>query len=111
MQAETKREKRRREVEFSKVGLEVPHADKVFTKKKRNNASEEVYEDKNSSPAMQLHSVTNTQSSHDEFGQYGVSVGEVPNDNVQPSMPEVVENFADSPQNEEINKSKVSITL
>lgn len=39
MQVETVREKRRREVEFSKAGLELPHAEKAHTKRKRDVVS------------------------------------------------------------------------
>lgn len=109
LQVETVREKRRREVEFSKAGLELPHAEKCFTKRKRHNASQstdlEVYEDKSSLPAIDVHSFTNMQSSHDELvssdGQGGVSVEEVADDSTQPSLPEFVDKSTHSSQIEE----------
>ncbi|KAH6793614.1 RNA helicase family protein [Perilla frutescens var. hirtella] len=112
-QVETVREKRRREVEFSKAGLELPHAEKTIKKRKKYNASQstdiEVYEDKICIPAVDVHSDTSMQSSHDEpvtsDGQGGVSVEEVANKNTQPSLPEFVEKSAHSSQIEETMKS------
>ncbi|KAK4418101.1 ATP-dependent RNA helicase DEAH13 [Sesamum alatum] len=53
-QVETVREKRRREVEFAKVGLELPDSDQPFKKRATNNASQNVeeYEDKIQSQAI-----------------------------------------------------------
>ncbi|KAL0435922.1 UNVERIFIED_CONTAM: ATP-dependent RNA helicase DEAH13 [Sesamum radiatum] len=53
-QVETVREKRRREVEFAKVGLELPDSDRPFKKRATNNASQnlEVKEDKIQSHAI-----------------------------------------------------------
>ncbi|PIN24158.1 DEAH-box RNA helicase [Handroanthus impetiginosus] len=52
-QVETVREKRRREIEFSKVGLELPDSDQPFKKRRGDSAShdDEVHKDKIESPA------------------------------------------------------------
>ncbi|KAL8548762.1 hypothetical protein ACS0TY_007866 [Phlomoides rotata] len=107
-QVETVREKRRREVEFSKAGLEL--TDQPSTKKKRDNASQnieaEVVEDKTSSPAINLNSETNVQYSDDGFVTFGraggYSVKEGTNDTIQQSIPESPQKCTRSTQIEEI---------
>ncbi|KAL6508693.1 hypothetical protein OROGR_023404 [Orobanche gracilis] len=103
-QVETVREKRRREVEFSKAGLELPHSGKAHAKRKRDNASEnidiQVYEDEISLPATDVHLDTSMQPLLD--GRVGVSFEEVENDNTQPSLPEFGEKSTQSSQIEEI---------
>lgn len=111
-QVETVREKRRREVEFSKAGLELPHAEKTTKKRKNDNASQnndvEVYEDTICVPTIDVHSDTNMQSSHDEpvtsDGHGAVSVEEVATENTQPPLPEFVEKSTHSSQIEETIK-------
>lgn len=109
LQVETVREKRRREVEFSKAGLELPETDQPFTKKKRDNASQnievEVNEDNTCSPAFNPNAKTNVQSSDNGFvtvGRSGDSVKEGANDTVQQSIPELPQKCTQSTQIEEI---------
>ncbi|KAL6538007.1 hypothetical protein OROGR_011995 [Orobanche gracilis] len=103
-QVETVREKRRREVEFSKAGLELPQSGKAHTKRKKDNASEnidiQVYEDEISLPDTDVHLDTSMQPLLD--GRVGVSFEEVENDNTQPSLPEFGEKSTQSSQIEEI---------
>lgn len=89
LQVETVREKRRREVQFSKAGLEMPHDEKAHTKKKRDDASQnmgiEVPNDEIPVPAAEV----------------GVFIEDVANVNAQPPPPEI-------PQTEEIAEPMVS---
>lgn len=102
LQVETVREKRRREVQFSKAGLELPHAEKALAKRKRDDTPQnidiEVHEDEICLPATEIYSDTDMQASHDELGTsdggVGVLMDEVANDNTQPSLPE----FEEKPQ-------------
>ncbi|KAL1557641.1 RNA helicase [Salvia divinorum] len=114
-QVETVREKRRREVEFSKAGLELPLAEKAHTKRKRDNASQnnddvEVSEDEICLSDKNVHSDTNMQSLRDEPDtsdrRVGDSFEEVANDNTQPSLPGSEEKSTETCQIEEIMKPK-----
>lgn len=53
LQVETVREKRRREVEFSKAGLQLPDSDQPFAKRRTQHVSDndDVYEYRTKSPA------------------------------------------------------------
>ncbi|KAI3449441.1 hypothetical protein Pfo_006106 [Paulownia fortunei] len=125
-QVETVREKRRREVEFSKLGLELPNSDQPFTKRRSNNASSnvEVYEDKILSPAIngsdygQSPLVDSVGSFENEFcgnapvtsdGGGVLFVKEVADETIGPSMPELPQMSTHSFHNEETIKSTVTI--
>lgn len=51
LQVETVREKRRREVEFSKAGLQLPDSDQPFAKRQHVSDNDDVYEYRTKSPA------------------------------------------------------------
>lgn len=94
----------------------MPESEKAHTKRKRDNASQnidiEVYEDEACLPATDVHLDTSVKSLHDEpdtsDGRIGVSFEEVANDNNQPSLPEYEEKFTQSSQIEEIVEPMVS---
>ncbi|KAL3648074.1 hypothetical protein CASFOL_009042 [Castilleja foliolosa] len=120
---ETVREKRRREVEYSKAGLEMPNSGQPLTKKRANNASNgvEVNEDKIQSPAaINGNESDDMQSSLDDFVGLSknkacdnapvfynktevLSVKEVANEIIGPSMPEKPQKPIGSSNNEKIN--------
>ncbi|CAN4108398.1 unnamed protein product [Withania somnifera] len=80
-QGETSREKRRREVQFSKAGLDVPHRDQPVKKRTVDNLSSDVLLD---SEEMQLSPKVNG-----NLLQYSVGEGEVPSDvPIAPESPE-----------------------
>ncbi|CAA0828231.1 RNA helicase family protein [Striga hermonthica] len=123
-QVETVREKRRREVEFSKAGLELPSSDQPLTKKRSNNVYEsvEVDEDKTESPAVNGYGSDNIQYTLDEFvgpsgnevcdnapltcdGSGVVSVKEVADENIVSSIPDITQESSDSMHKEEIKST------
>lgn len=95
----------------------MPETDQRFTKKKRDSASQnievEVDYDKTCSPAINLNSETNVQSSDNGFVTFGISGGdsvkEDANDTIQQSIPESPQKCTQSTQIEEVvNKPMVS---
>ncbi|KAL0420073.1 UNVERIFIED_CONTAM: ATP-dependent RNA helicase DEAH13 [Sesamum radiatum] len=136
-QVETVREKRRREVEYAKVGLELPDSDQPFKKRATNNASQnlEVKEDKIQSHAtndsdhtqsslaerVMLHDMSiSAGSSGNEVcgdgpvtsdGDGVLSSREVASETNQPSKPEPLQKSTQYPQDAEMIKSMHGITL
>ncbi|KAK6120171.1 hypothetical protein DH2020_046077 [Rehmannia glutinosa] len=124
LEVETVREKRRREVEFSKAGLELPNGDQPFSKRRSTSVAHnvEVYEDKIQSPAINGNGSDNMQSSLADFvgssdnevcynapvisdGGGVLSIKEVTNESIEPSMSELPQKSTDSSHNEKTIKS------